>query len=479
LKWIKKPGISGIGQIFFVSDVVGSGKTALAHAIARECVYNGFPLSSFFFDRKAGRTNPRDFVSTLARDLGSWSDEVARRITLALRAEPGLAISQSISLVFQKLILDPVAQSHTDGPFVVVIDALDQIDNEELLTILRRRVPNLPGNFRFFLTFRPEGSILRRLVPNNIQPYTLNIHEAENRTDMALYIDHRLADIAEHHGLNDWPNPDLFDKFLEKAEGLFIWVATVCEYLLRQVVYPDKMLEVLLESMGESQLPPDQKMDSLYSTILDKCHWEDTDFVEGYQQVMGAIVAAKLPLTSDALQAIHGPEPRVQAILLRLASLVTGVTQTHTHHPVRILHNSFREFITLRALDLPGRHIRTREHSARLATLCLHILNDIFASEISGTGYLSIDSGKGIPDVEVDHITEEGWYAVRFWHAHIIKVAKPVQNEVVVALRTFLSKHLITWVEVLVSRWPYQSLTSVRRWLKVCVICADISKSKC
>jgi hypothetical protein len=226
------------------------------------------------------------------------------------------------------------------------------------------------------------------------------------------------------------------------------------------------MLEGLLETASE-HLPPEQKMDALYSTILATCHWDDAYFAKGYQQVMGGIVVGEIPLTSNALQAVYGPEPRVGVILSRLASLITGVT--HAVYPLRIPHISFREFITLRAPS--PYHICTTEHSAQLARLCLRILGDIFASEIAGTSYLSknadLKSELGIPEVMVDRITEGEWYAIRFWHAHIVKLAKPVENEVVVALHTFLSLHLITWVEVLISKWPYQPLTSVRRWIKV------------
>jgi hypothetical protein len=464
LGWIGRPDVNGIEQLYFVTDVVGSGKTALAHAVAQRCSEEGMFVSSFFFDQKAGRTNARDFVYTLARDLGSRNKEVTTLVSLALKAEPSLVRSRPTSFLFKKVILEPVTQSHIDGPIVVVVDAVDQIDNDDLLDILYNQVPKLPGNFRIFLTSRPER-ILRFLTRNNIQPHGLGIHEAANLEDIALYIDYALRDIALDGGLQNWPSPDLSKKFLEKAEGLFIWVVTVCEYLLTQT-YPDEALETLLESVRTARLPPEEKIDSLYSTILTTCPWQDDRFAERYQQVMGAIVAAKMPLSSPALQILHGAEPRVKAILKPLASLVTGITLEGS--PVRILHSSFREFITLRATR--PYHIRTKEHSARLAIMCLRILRDIFDTAIDGTGYLSAKVHKGrvagIPDIMTDHITEEGWYAIRFWPIHIVQVAVP-NGEVVSALHTFLFRHLITWIEVLVSGCSYQPLTIVRRWLKV------------
>jgi hypothetical protein len=469
LAWVHAKDISGSEQVYLVADVVGSGKTALAHTIAERCFEDGVLVSSFFFDQKAGWTSPRDFLCTLARDLGSRSGGVAQLISVALRKEPGLVVSLPISRFFEQLIMKPVTSCHLEGPIVVVVDALDESDAEELLDILRSGVPRLPGNFRFFVTSRPESNVLRRLIPD-IQPHEIGIHEAENLEDIVLYIGHRLTEIALDNDLPNWPSEVLFEKFVEKAEGLFIWVATVCEYLLGQATYPDEMLERLLESLPESRLPPEQKMDSLYSMILARCAWDDDRFVEGYQQVMGVIVAAKEPMLLTTLQAIHGPESRmrVKAILRPIGSVVTGLTVSN---PIRILHTSFREFITRRASR--PHHIRAKEHSARLAILCIRILCDLFSVAMTGTGFLSdLSSGVdkrsivGIPDVEADSIPDEGWYAIKFWPAHIVKVAKP-DEEIVEMLYTFFSQHLITWVEVVTSKESYTSLTSVRRWLRV------------
>jgi hypothetical protein len=114
-----------------------------------------------------------------------------------------------------------------------------------------------------------------------------------------------------------------------------------------------------------------------------------------------------------------------------------------------------------------------KEHSAWLAVLCLHILCDAFAVVINVTGYLlKLSKRKArcltvtIPEIDVPHISEGGWYAVKFWSIHIIKVVK-LNQEIIKMLHTFFSKHLITWVEVLTMKESYKSLIPVRRWLHV------------
>jgi hypothetical protein len=460
MAWVSAKNLHGTQQIYFVTDVVGSGKTALAHSIAEQCSYAGVLASSFFFDQNAGRTSARHFVFNLVRDLDRIP-AISPHISRALRADPNLALSQPVARAFQKLVSEPLVASNVEGPFVVVIDALNQTVTAEVQDILRTQIPKLPGIIRVFVTSRPERNILRSLGPDIVN-HDLAIHQAENYQDIRSFIDDKLAEIASHHSLQNWPDPQLTAKLLERAEGLFLWVVIICDYLLSHATYPDKMLERLLDSMRNSPLPPEEKMDHLYSTILDTCHWDDPDFVDDYEQVMGVMVAQKIALPMDALQELHGRFIRVRAILDPLASLITGVNSIN--QPVQLLHNSFREYITLRATD--PRSVDLNTHNLRLTLLCLRILNDALTTNIRGCGYLKTTKGAGIPEVEVDHFTEQQWYAAKFWSSHLTQVTGS-SPEVLRVLRTFLEKHLTKWLEVLISKCTYQSLVPVLKWLQV------------
>ncbi|KAJ6543136.1 hypothetical protein B0H19DRAFT_1268300 [Mycena capillaripes] len=458
MDWVHAKDIRGTKQIFLLADVVGSGKTALAHTIAEQCSHDGVLASAFFFEAKAGRGNPRAFVFNLARDLANRIPEVSDNISRTLQKDPNLILSMPVSRLFNTLIFEPLVQCDIVGPLVVVIDAVNEAATAELQKILGTQIPSLPGIVRVFVTSRPEWSILWDLGPT-ITPVDLGIHESANHEDMAIYVDIKLKEIASYHCLEDWPSPELTLQFLSRAEGLFIWVATICEYLL-QACYPDRMLDRLLETMRETQLPPEKKMDALYFTLLEACNWDDIDFVDGYSQVMGVMVIQRKPLTVGALQQLHGPMPRVRAIVLPLASLITG--STSDHQPVQILHSSFREYVTQRAI---GHHrIVAKLHQMRLIALCLGILNTVFSVDIPGCGYLNSRESAGIPDVELN-LTEEQWYAAEFWCAHLVQVVNPTED-VITALHQFLSLHLTTWIEVMVSKRMYKSLIPVCEWLE-------------
>ncbi|KAJ6502061.1 hypothetical protein C8R45DRAFT_924518 [Mycena sanguinolenta] len=465
MDWVRAKDLSGKQQIYFLVDVVGSGKTALAHSVAQECSDCNLLGSAFFFDRKFGRTSPRNFVFNLARDLASRFPEVSDHITQALRADHNLALSLPVSRLFKELIVEPVIHS-TDvvGPVVVIIDALHEAEAQtpEVENILRTQIPNLPGQFRVFVTSRPERTILLALGPD-ITPHDLAIHGPANRADMAIYATQKLEEIALEHELENWPDKRLLAALLNRAEGLFLWIVTICDYVFHHV-YPDRILQELLETMRESQLPPETKMDALYSAIMASCQWNDSYFVNGYQQVMGMLVIQKIPLTLNGLQQLHGTVPRVKPIVQKMASLITG--STSTDRPVQILHSSFREYVTTRA---PGnRRILAETHHARLAHICLTTLTTTMSTirgGIIGCGYLSSKDGSQIPDVKVDHLTEEQWYAVEFWLAHVTQCDLDSATKVKQLLRLFLETSLQSWIEVIISKSKYQSLAPLRKRL--------------
>jgi hypothetical protein len=156
-----------------------------------------------------------------------------------------------------------------------------------------------------------------------------------------MYTTHRLAEISSAHELRDWPAPDDATKLSDKAEGLFIWGSTVADYLLKEVLYPEKLLALLLAGQHSSKLAPECKMDLLYQVMLAECPWEDLDFVTDYQRVLGSMVVAKIPLSLAALQALLPDVRRVPAVIKFLASLVSGSVHSKDDNPapLRILHS--------------------------------------------------------------------------------------------------------------------------------------------
>jgi hypothetical protein len=460
-------------DIYWLADVAGSGKSALAHTFAQRCDEDGILASSFFFDRTAGRTSPRALISTLARDIAQLNDGIADEISLALQADHGIVRAKSIGYMFNKLVVWPASQCMISRPVVIVIDALDEGYNDELLSILCNDVPKLPPVFRFIITSRPDPTLTTGLI--HVQSHSMDIYGKLNEVDIAAYLDFRLKGIVSKNSNLDrqWPAPHLLHRLRTMAGGLFLWASTVCDYLA-QMMRPDRKLMALLDSLIVSPLPPIKKMDDLYSKILASCRWDDDDFVEGYGLVVGTIMVARTPLTSAGLQALleTDADVSVKDILKPLASLFTGVS--NDMQPVQVLHLSFRDFLTLRAKDMKGSEryfVDEQQHHRSVASWCLRVLDAVLSTEIPGLGYLQECivpySKPGLPEPPQSGITEAGWYAVDFWLEHVIKIKGKVVPTFVEALQNFLQLHFISWMEIRAPRKAELPLLQFRKWLEV------------
>jgi hypothetical protein len=103
---------------------------------------------------------------------------------------------------------------------------------------------------------------------------------------------------------SSWPGAQIETDLEWRANGLFIWASTACNFI-EQNRAPKKPLHLLLSERPSQRvgLP----LDTLYLMALEHAHdWEDDDFVTGFQLILGAIMVAKTPLSALALTAIHG-----------------------------------------------------------------------------------------------------------------------------------------------------------------------------
>ena len=451
--------------------MAGAGKTAAAQSIAQRCSQEHILLSSFFFDRTSGRDTPKDLLSTIAFDLSKVDVRFAEAIAAAIETERGIATVRIGRRPFEKLILEPSLSFSIDRRLVIVIDALDEGFDSRLLEILRDHVPRLPSNFRIFVTSRKDANIASELLDRpHIRWDEICLDEDNNRCDLAVYVKHRLLEVATKQDFDQsWPGTMLMEKLIAKAEGLFLWAVTVCDYL-STLFDPFQELETLALSQRHSGSHADLKMDNLYATILGKCNWNEKAFADGFALVMGSIIAAKSPLSVAALQFFIGPKYLIDKILRPLRSLLTSLDDGK---PVRICHESLRDFLTLRC-KLSSDHqqycLSEREHSRRLANMCLTVLNEDWHQGIPGMGYLSQGEASnlpGIPKIAESVISEQLWYACRFWMDHIIEV-EPSDNKTVVLFWRFIGTcQVINWMEVVAGIGQFQSMARVQEWINV------------
>ncbi|KAJ7588033.1 hypothetical protein C8J56DRAFT_1050093 [Mycena floridula] len=454
LQWSQTEKPSDKAEIRLLADVVGSGKSTIAHTFARDCCHRKVLGASYFFDSKVSSQNDTSSViKVIATNLAAFDEALGLQISLSKRKHP----TENLPDEFRYYIVEPFQQWTSQRRLIIVLDALDEVaDNSEFLKVLRDQVPTIPGNVGFFLTSRQEPDIMSFLSENppHIRHLSIEIHSDTNKSDLEAYIRGRLEEIAPKKLKwlsSKWPTDKEVSRFVSKAEGLFIWAATICDYLMSEAASsPALDLELILSAQpNQIGLDATAKMSTLYSTILKRCQWKGS-FPIAYQAVMGAIVAAVHFVAS-------GP--------YRLGFLFTSRCLLEIH----ILHLSFRDFLTNPDQSKEPYFIDPTKHSGILALKCLQLMNREFVKGVEGSGYLKTDAAHAeLPKFDV---SDDVWYACEFWQDHLAdRQAEPCDDQALLdALRLFLVKNITTWLEISASKGRLHPVLRpcLRRYLQI------------
>jgi hypothetical protein len=195
---------------------------------------------------------------------------LAQAIRTAVINEPTITTAP-VSRQFEKLILLPSKKYRSKSPLVIVIDALDEGNEDEmrvLLEILRDKVSQLPSVFRIFITSRTVAYVNGFLSGrDHVHEELLNPRNRDSMVDIRTYAHRELEEIMKSSRLTA-DILDLSNDFARRSEGLFIWVSTIVQYL-RRIVNPYEKLRRFLKDDGHKSGSEEAKMDKLYAENRD------------------------------------------------------------------------------------------------------------------------------------------------------------------------------------------------------------------
>jgi len=161
----------------------------------------------------------------------------------------------------EKLVVEPLEAVVLEQDFLrafIVIDALDECKEENttsmiLICTVLLRWP-LHSLSKFFITSRP-GSECRRWLSRDRADTVLQIrwlcivsHLTSHRRTFATYLQDRLSRIAQFYGLKSWPSSDNLSQLIEQSSGLFIFAATVANFIQdRTASNPRRQLKIMFD----------------------------------------------------------------------------------------------------------------------------------------------------------------------------------------------------------------------------------------
>jgi len=171
------------------------------------------------------------------------------------------------------------------------------------------------------------------------------------------------------------------------------------------------------------------------------------DWVDRYQEFVGAIVVLQDPLSCEALARLLGVG--VDKITITLSHLHSLLAPTGASQVFQIHHKSFPDFITdfERCKMGPPFFIDPKIHNLRIAKRCLRIMDQCLKQNICDLGPNDwFKDNSQIRHLTQNCISLELAYACTYWASHLN--AGGLDNDVELLLEHFSSNHLLAWLEV-------------------------------
>ncbi|KAN0107830.1 hypothetical protein V8E51_007572 [Hyaloscypha variabilis] len=476
--------------IFWLKGKAGAGKSTIARTVARDYDKKGRLAASFFFSRDGGDVGRADkFVTTIARQLAYTSGDLRREICKAISEDEDIA-NKTFTDQWDRLVLGPLSRLQTAGsepPVVVVIDALDECEaNWKTLKFLIQvltgvnRLSNI--HVRILLTSRPDADVRRALAnlsDSQCLPYELDLPKEDAQTgwgevnqDISKFLKAQFDDIRgisedSTHLPPNWPGDGVISILVKKAEGLFIYAATVSEFIKKNDQWPrDKLLELILGQnekpwqKGSRDLPaasPFEELDALYLQVLSHSlrgareGVEQQELLDVFKKIIGSIVVLSEPLSVAALRELLHLHPETVHLRLRHLHSVLYIPSDE-RSPINILHSSFREFLLSRErYNVKGQldfWVDEVQANTFLAASSIKLMSaklqtpDLCGLKRPGTMMIDIKAS-----LVHECIPSELQYACVYWMTHVEKGRFYPSDKS--RIEGFLRLHLLCWIEAL------------------------------
>lgn len=436
--------------MFWLHGVAGSGKSTVNATIAEYC-RDMSCLGAFLFFKR-GQRQEESVIPTIAYRLASFDPAIAKHVAAAVERNNGIA-EASVESQFEKLIMQPLtsASSEVQTPIIVILDALDEYGTpgtrRRLLQVLRREIPNLPSNFRFFITSRREPDIEKAFAVgmdgrDSIQVLELDYTSDVSRRDVCSYLEHEMRRVLEEECIAvDDSFENIILRLSDAAAGLFIWASTIVK-LISEHDSPFRKLHELASNTRALT-----GINQLYASVLrsSTISWNDAISKERFSRILGLILLSKTPLTASTIDGLLGlGSDECHATLSRLRSVI----DYKPGEPIRLFHTSFSDYLLSVGviedwfIDIPAQH-------ARIATRCFSVMENKLRFNICNlkSSYVRNDDVDGLDEVIKARIPPQLSYSCKFWAHHLREV--PFMPTLFQNLSVFLYNRLLFWLEVL------------------------------
>ncbi|KAJ7491540.1 hypothetical protein B0H11DRAFT_2228689 [Mycena galericulata] len=448
-------------RIFWLDGMAGTGKSAIARSFCRMLREDKRLGGSFFCLRgNVNLGNLKRILPTLARHLAS--QDMTYKWALLAALDTGISWNANLEIQVEKLLEKPLHSAHGCGPptLVLVIDALDELDDEDATKDLLQRlvtvVLRLP--IKLFVTSRPEKHIRPPFETAADLRRVLRLHDIDEnivKDDMSLYLTNHLARIrAESSPVlpPGWASHLDIEVLTHRSGKLFIYAFTAMKYISEN---PRGRLQTLISIKVDTKAPLTKPLDDIYRRILldamDKDRLEREE-IALTKRILATVLTVGQPVSIASLGGLlKEPTWRVRAMLDRLHAVI-HVPADNDEGVVSTFHASFGDFLTTIGRASHEMLINPSATHAALFSDCIRVMDCELHFNVSNcpTSYLpNTDHELTIPALLQ--------YVCLHWPHHIATASAAEASDVDVLITSshlnslqdvFLPKFLF-WIEVL------------------------------
>jgi hypothetical protein len=447
-------------KIYWLTGMAGTGKTTIAYTFS-EILDKNLMLGATFFcsHQESNSSNTSFIVPTLAYQLAKCSPAAVQALVDILEQNPD-AGSQLLHSQFTDLILG-LAKTAFVGPrkkpVIIVIDALDECTDQkavtQLLSIISQFASTLP--FKFFITSRPEQQIGNRFGQPEFERHSkFVLHDVEEdvvAADIELYFRARLGEIAHERrkevSTHSWPSEEQLKTLVHKAGKLFIYAATVCEYVEGGKSVRAR-LNVATNISGSSLNGKTETLDNLYGHIVTTAYAEaDEEEQVHIKNVLRIVITAMNPMSIDAMHTLLQTSCEiVHAALQPLHAVIKIPSEDDYTSFISIFHASFPDFM-INEKRSGNNYLDLLQSQQWMALQCLAVVQPL-KENICGISEQLSNAEIGLSKIR-QHISEGLEYACVYWpfHTSQIVVEENISMDIYLALWQFLDNNVLQWIE--------------------------------
>jgi hypothetical protein len=441
-------------SVYWLSGQAGSGKSTIAYTIARRFEFAGDADDTialggnFFCSRQIKETRSvtrivRTIVYHLALKCKAFAD--------ALRARGNFdTIHHGVRSQLESLLIEPWKQAQSADPskslqFLVVIDALDEIDGRDGSGFLRDLLDSINKHrlqgLKFFATSRPDPDLVTHLESfEDKQFYRLGeVPIEEAQADIATYLNANLGNSVGRPGM---------EKIASQAAGLFIYAATVVKYVegYASAEHEERLSTLFVEN------PEETLLDGLYhQVLLDAQHRFKS---RHYLSILHTFLCSAERTSTSVVAELLLPPSKTNPTLSH-TEIADGVLKSlHAvlyteNNQVLTYHKSFTDFMfdQNRAKNF---WCDQAKHHRLLTNSCFHVMDGLkFNIANIESSFLLDRDNSALPNAVKQNITPVLGYSCRNWDCHLSAAASTDLDALCDILSKFLQLRVLFWIEAM------------------------------